>query len=162
MLRHFFRNLTTVWISAMPGATASVVLGSAILGQWKGGAMSLRKLIAVCVTVFVIMSSAAMGDKSKSFAYVSGEKFLSWPSISQIHYVMGIADAVSYLTETTDVQRGLSECLEDSALSYITLQLITKDAVVEAAAKGNAGSISVTEQFFKQMKIACRNYFRGK
>ncbi len=124
--------------------------------------MPLRKLIAVCATVFVLMPSAAMGEKGKPFAYASGEKFLSWPSISQIDYVLGIADAVSYLTETTGVQRGLSECLRDSGLEYITLQLITKDSVVEAAAKSDAASVSVTEQFFKQMKIACRKYFRGK
>ena len=115
--------------------------------------------MAICATVFVMMPSITLGEKAQPYAYVSGEKFLSWPSFSQVHYIMGIADAVSYLTETTGVQRGLSECLKASSLSYITLQLITKDAVVEAKAKGNAGSVSVTEQFFKQMKIACRDHY---
>ena len=124
--------------------------------------MWLRKIMALCVMVFVMMPSITLGEKSQPYAYASGKRFLEWPSAARIQYVAGILDALSYLTETTGIQRGLSDCLKENVIdkSYpITWQLIAKDAVVEAAAKGNAASVSVTKQLFEKMKIVCRDHY---
>ena len=127
--------------------------------------MPYKNFIIVCMTFFVLNSSAAGDEPAQPYKYVSGEKFLGWPTISRVDYVTGIVDALSYLTETTSIQRGISDCFKQSdpkAWGPITWQLITKDAVVEAVAKGNAASVSVTEQLFEKMKIVCRDHYPEK
>ncbi len=127
--------------------------------------MPLRKLIAVFATIFVMMPSVTMGETEKPYAYVSGKRFLEWPSASRIDYVAGILDALSYITETTGVQRGLSACLKENVIDTknpITWQLAAKDAVVEAAATGDAALLSVTGLLFEKMKIVCRDHYPEK
>ena len=124
--------------------------------------MRLKKLMAVCATIFVMTPSVTFGEKNQPYAYVSGKRFLEWPSASRIDYVAGILDALSYLTETAGFQRGLSDCLKENVIDTknpITWQLIAKDAVVEAAAKGDAALVSVTKQLFEKMKIVCRDHY---
>ena len=124
--------------------------------------MPFQKFIFVCMTFFVLNSSTAGGESTKPYKHVSGEKFLGWPTVSRIDYVTGIVDALSYLTETTGVQRGISDCFKQSdpkAWGPITWQLIAKDAVVEAAAKSDAASVSVTKQLFEKMKAVCRDHY---
>ena len=124
--------------------------------------MPFKRLLVVCSLVLVMTPSVSMGGKGEPHAYVSGKRFLEWPSSDRIDYVAGILDALSYLTETTGIQRGLSDCLKENVIdkSYpITWQLIAKDAVVEAAAKSDAAKVSVTKQLFEQMKIVCRDQY---
>ena len=127
--------------------------------------MWLKKLTAICAMVFVMTPSVAFGEKSQPHAYVSGERFLEWPSASRIDYVAGILDALSYLTETAGVQQGLSDCLKENVIDTknpITWQLIAKDAVMEAAAKGDAAKVSVTKLLFEKMKIVCKDHYPEK
>ena len=124
--------------------------------------MPLRKLIAVCTAILVMIPSVTMSGSDQPYAYVSGKRFLEWPSASRVHYVAGILDALSYITETTGIQKGLSDCLKENVIdtSYpITWQLVAKDAVVEAAAKHDAASVSVTEKLFEKMKVVCRDHY---
>ena len=77
----------------------------------------------------------------------------------------GVLDALSYITETTNVQRGLSDCLKENVIDTknpITWQLVAKDAVVEAAAINDAASVSVTGFLFEKMKIVCGDHYPEK
>ncbi|MDA1089281.1 MAG: hypothetical protein O3A85_03075 [Proteobacteria bacterium] len=124
--------------------------------------MPLRKLIAVCIAFFSLTSVTVGEEQVQPYRYVSGEKFLSWPSVSRIDYVTGIVDALSYLTESTGIQRGISDCFKESdpkAWGPITWQLITKDAVVEAVAKEGTSFISVPKVLFEKMKLICPDQY---
>ena len=126
---------------------------------------TLRKLIAVCTAILVMTPTVTVGGSDQPYAYAPGKRFLEWPSASRIDYVIGVLDALSYITETAGVQRGLSACLKENVMDTnnpVTWQLVAKDAVVEATAKGDAASVSVTEQLFEKMKIVCRNHYPEK
>jgi len=124
--------------------------------------MTLKKMPVICIILIVMMPSITFGEKSQPYAYVSGKRFLEWPSASRIDYVAGVLDALSYLTETADIQRGLSDCLKENTIDTknpITWQLIAKDAVVEAVDKGDANKVSVTKLLFEEMKKVCREHY---
>lgn len=124
--------------------------------------MRVQKYIAVCITFFALTSTTIGEERTQPYRYVSGEKFLSWPEVSRIDYVTGIVDALSFLTETTGSQRGISDCFKKSdpkAWGPITWQLITKDAVVDAAAKREAKSISVPKVLFDKLKLICPDQY---
>lgn len=126
--------------------------------------MSFKRLLVVCSMVVVMSPSLSMGEKGEPHAFVSGKRFLEWPSSDRIDYVAGIFDALSYLTESTGIQRGLSDCLKENTIDTknpITWQLIAKDAVVEAAAKSDLAKVSVTKLLFEQMKFVCSDHYPG-
>ena len=73
-----------------------------------------KRFLAMCIAFFALTSTTFGEEHVQPFRYVSGEKFLSWPEVSRIDYVTGIVDALSYLTETTGTQRGISDCFKKS------------------------------------------------
>lgn len=126
--------------------------------------MHVQKFIAVCIVFFTLTSTTVGEERVQPYRYVSGEKFLSWPKVSRIDYVTGIIDALSYLTETTGTQHGISDCFKKSdpkAWGPITWQLITKDAVIDAAAKEGAFSVSVPKVLFEKMKLVCPDQYQN-
>ncbi len=111
--------------------------------------------------ITLLLSSFADATDHRPFAFVDGVQFLEWPHKTRLDYVNGVVDTLSYLTEVTDAQRGISRCLWESDRKFfdvILLKMIAEDAVERAIKEGRT-KVSVPEVFFTDLKKICKDHY---
>ena len=75
-----------------------------------------KNILFMFVASLALMACAATGVE-KPHSFRTGKDYTVWKGDPKIHYVMGLADAFSYLSAKTGHQPGLSDCIRKYASS---------------------------------------------
>ncbi len=77
----------------------------------------MRKKILFTFMILMVLSSCAATSGGKPHSFRTAKNYTVWKGDPQIHYVMGLADAFTYLSAKTGHQPGLSDCIRKYASS---------------------------------------------
>ena len=77
----------------------------------------MKKNIFFTFMVLMVLSSCAATSGENPHSFRNGKDYTVWKADPKIHYVMGLADAFTYLSAKTGHQPGLSDCIRKYASS---------------------------------------------
>lgn len=81
--------------------------------------MKIKALIAILVVWALSACAVPVTESPHSFA--TGKNYTEWKANSQVHYVMGLADAFTYLSAKNGHQLGLSNCFRKYGVHEVNL-----------------------------------------